>query len=77
MLLHVTIGIGSIAEYGVTKYEIGSGLNHFGLTVPNVSVRNPKICVSDDSLPLNLFLKQMFVCFVCFVCSFKIEAYDV
>ncbi|KAG0615667.1 hypothetical protein M758_5G058200 [Ceratodon purpureus] len=26
----------AVADYGVTKYDLGNGLNHFGLAVPNV-----------------------------------------
>jgi hypothetical protein len=39
----------AVADYGVTKYDIGNGLNHFGLAVPNVSAWNPRIPNSEDA----------------------------
>lgn len=30
-----------MADYGVTKYDIGAALGHFGIAVPNVSINFP------------------------------------
>ena len=37
-MLHVVV---FMADYGVTKYDIGAAFGHFGIAVPNVSINFP------------------------------------
>lgn len=37
-MLHVVV---FMVDYGVTKYDIGAALGHFGIAVPNVSINFP------------------------------------